>query len=79
MLTFIPAESFTLISGEGNLTEHKFNKERIRHYFCKTCGVESFGKGNGPNGNAMVAINVRTLDNIELSKLIVMPFDGKSL
>jgi len=78
LLTFVPADSFTLLSGEDALTEYRFNKQHIAHLFCATCGVQSFGRGTGPDGSPMVAINVRCLDNIDIEGLSVVPFDGKS-
>ncbi len=78
-LTFVPAQDFTLISGEAELADYQFNKKVIHHLFCSNCGVRSYGRGMGPDGREMVAINVRCLDDIDLSSITPMPFDGKSL
>jgi hypothetical protein len=69
---------FTLLAGEANLTDYQFNKHVIHHLSCKTCGVESFARGKGPDGSDVAAINVRCLDGIELSELTLTPFDGRS-
>ena len=79
ILTFVPAQDFTLVSGESELTDYQFNKKVIHHLFCSNCGVRSYGRGMGPGGREMVAINVRCLDNIDLASITPMPFDGKSL
>lgn len=79
LLTFVPLDAFTLLSGEDSLSDYRFNKKTIEHLFCKTCGVEAFGKGSSPDGARMVAINVRTIDNVDISALELMPFDGKAL
>lgn len=76
LLAFVPAAQFKLISGEDNLTEYRFNKKVISHLFCKTCGVQSFGRGEGKEGPT-VAINVRCLDGVELENLTVTPLNGK--
>lgn len=76
LLVFIPATDFTLLSGEDALTEYRFNKKIINHLFCKKCGVQSFSRGE-KDGTPMVAINVRALDDIDLSRLNRIPFDGK--
>ncbi len=79
LLAFVPAGSFTLKSGRDNLQDYQFNKHVIHHLFCRTCGVESFATGTGPNGAEMVALNVRCLDGVDLASLTIVPFDGRSL
>jgi hypothetical protein len=78
LLAFIPKEQFTLITGEDNLTEYRFNKKHIAHLFCKTCGVQCFGRGTSPDGKETIAINVRTLPDLDLATLTIEKFDGKS-
>ena len=78
LLTFVPAAQFTLERGEDALTDYQFNKKIIHHLFCSTCGVESFARGTAPDGSPTVAVNVRCLDNIDLSRLERVPFDGRS-
>ncbi|MET0181343.1 MAG: GFA family protein [Caulobacterales bacterium] len=77
ILTFIPASTFTLNKGDGALTEYQFNKKMISHLFCKTCGVQSFARGKGPDGAEMAAINVRCLDGIDLAALTPAKVNGK--
>jgi hypothetical protein len=79
LLTFLPATKFKLLDGEEQLEEYRFNKGRIRHTFCRECGVETFGRGKHPEGFDMVALNVRCLDDIDLARLNPVPFDGKSV
>ena len=78
LLTFVPVPQFTLRSGEEQLTEYMFNKHRIQHLFCRNCGIKSFARGTGPDGSAMVAINARCLDDVNVDQLNVQKFDGKS-
>lgn len=79
LLTFVPASSFTLVSGEADLVDYLFNKKHIHHLFCGTCGVRSFARGVGPDGAEMFAVNVRCLDDVDPATLTVQPYDGKSL
>jgi hypothetical protein len=79
LLTFVPVAQFKLLSGESDLTDYQFNRKVVHHLFCKTCGIGAFGNGSGPNGEEMVAVNVRCLDDIDLDALSVTTFDGKSL
>jgi len=78
LLTFAPAEKFHLEKGSDSLTDYQFNKHVIHHVFCKTCGIKSFVRGTKPDGSAMVAINVRCLEGVELDKLDVKHVDGRS-
>jgi hypothetical protein len=77
LLSFAPAEQFTLVSGEGEMTSYKFNKKVIDHLFCSTCGVTSFARGS-KDGKPMVAINARCLDGVDPKSLEVMHVDGAS-
>jgi hypothetical protein len=78
LLAFVPAAQFTLVAGEDALTDYQFNTKRLHHLFCKTCGVQSFASGSAPDGSKTYALNVRCLDDVDLSTLDVMPYDGKS-
>jgi hypothetical protein len=76
---FAPADRFVLRSSEDDLTDYQFAKKVLHHLFCRHCGVGSFSRGEAPDGRAMVAVNVRCLDDIDVAALEVTPFDGKSL
>ncbi len=78
LLSFVPASRFHLERGEDATTDYLFNKHHIHHLFCKTCGIKSFARGTGPDGQPMVAINVRCLDGFEPDQLRVTQFDGRS-
>ncbi len=79
LLTFIPPAQFTLELNVEDLTEYRFNKHVIRHLFCPICGIEAFAKGVAPDGTETIALNVRSLDGIDISALQPQSFDGKSL
>jgi hypothetical protein len=76
MLTFAPREALK-VSGEDNLSTYTFNTHTIRHRFCANCGTATFGEGRKPDGEEMIAINVRCLEAVELSDLKPIPFNGK--
>lgn len=78
LLTFVPVEQFILTRGEDAQTEYRFNTHAIQHLFCSTCGVQCFGKGQNPDGAKTAAINVRTLDGVDLGNLTRVSYDGKS-
>lgn len=76
-LQFVPADKFTLEKGADNLQDYQFNRHVIHHVFCKTCGIKSFARGEGPRGPT-VAINMRCLDGINTFDLPTKQFDGRS-
>ena len=57
---------------------YQFNKKHIDHLFCKTCGIKSFARGKAPDGNEMVAINLRCIDGVDLMKVPTRPYDGRA-
>jgi hypothetical protein len=77
-LTFVPEDQFELLSGEDDLTDYQFYKRKIHHLFCKTCGIESFARGSMPDGRKMIAVNVRCLDDVDLSALTPKEVNGRS-
>lgn len=77
LLDFVPESQFKLLSGENILNDYQFNKKVIHHLFCKNCGIVSFAKAAAPDGTKMIAINVRCLDNVDLSKLKIHEYNGK--
>jgi len=79
MLSFVPAEAFTLQSGEEALTDYQFGKKHIHHLFCSRCGVKSFARGTNREGKTVVAVNVRCLEDVDLDTLQVNRFNGRAL
>jgi len=78
LLTFVTPDAFTLLAGEGELTEYQFNKHVIHHVFCKTCGIQSFASGTKPDGARMYMVNVRCLEGVEPGSYTVTQVDGRS-
>ncbi|MBK7580299.1 MAG: GFA family protein [Myxococcales bacterium] len=79
LLSFVPESDFTLGSGQDALSEYRFNRHAVAHLFCKTCGIQSFGRGKGRDGSSMIALNVRCLDDVDVAKLAITEVDGKQL
>jgi hypothetical protein len=79
LLWFVSNAQFSLLTPRDNLNTYMFNKHVIKHQFCPICGVEPFGEGTDPQGNAMVGINIRCLENINPLAVPAHAYDGKSL
>ena len=76
-LAFVSPDAFRILK-EGPQTAYTFNSHKIRHQFCDTCGVQSFARGETADGSAMVAINVRTLTDVEPFSWTAQRVDGRS-
>ena len=79
LLWFVPREHLHLLSPDDATRIYTFNKHVIKHHFCPTCGIHPYGEGIGPDGKAMAAINIRCIENIDLTSIPVQHFDGRSL
>ena len=77
-LVFVGAAKFKLEQGDANLTDYRFNSHVIHHVFCKTCGIKAFARGTNAKGEAVVAINVRTIDDIDVFAISTKRSDGRS-
>ena len=76
VLAFTPRDSFTLLNAAESLTEYTFNRNVIRHQFCKVCGIQPFAYGQMPDGSPTVAINVNCLDVVDPRALPARHHDG---
>lgn len=77
VLTFVPADQFSLDSGADQLIDYLFYKHNITHQFCRTCGTEAFALGKSPQGE-MRAINLRCVPSIDVDALTITKVDGAS-
>ena len=77
VLTFVPADQFTLDNGADRLTDYLFYKHAITHQFCRTCGTEPFALGKSPQGD-MRAINLRCVPDVDIDTLTIQQIDGAS-
>lgn len=64
LLWFVPRAQLQLKTPVSALATYTFNKHRIQHHFCPTCGCAPLGFGSDGKGNEMAAVNVRCLENL---------------
>jgi hypothetical protein len=76
VLAFAPRAAFTLLRGEADLSEYTFNRQVIRHQFCRICGIEPFAYGALPDGTPMAAINLNCLDGVDARALPAHQHNG---
>jgi len=78
LLWFLPRAQLKLLTPEADLATYTFNRHVINHHFCPRCGCAPFGFGRDRQGAATAAINVRCLEDVELSALKRVAVDGRS-
>jgi hypothetical protein len=79
LLWFVPRASLQLKTPDEAAGTYLFNKHAIKHRFCPTCGIHVYGEGTDPKGNAVAAINLRCIENVDLAGIPVHHYDGKAL
>ena len=79
LLWFVPRDALRLHCAESDMAAYAFNKHVIQHRFCPNCGIHTFGDGADPSGRRMAAINLRCIQGIDLDRIEVRHFDGRSL
>jgi len=71
----IPAKDFELLDGEDFLENYQFGTKAASHFFCKRCGISAFYiPRSHPDG---FSVNIRCLDETDLSRFRIIPFEGK--
>lgn len=76
LLTFLPKKQCVIESGENQEVEYRFNKGAIKHLFCKMCGVQVYAESK-MNDEDMMAINLRTVDDVDIESLKRNAYNGK--
>jgi hypothetical protein len=76
VLNFVPHEKFRLVSGEESLTDYYFNKQAIKHRFCKICGAQGFAEGVA---FPQMAINLRCVESVDIDSLTITKYNGKDI
>jgi hypothetical protein len=79
LLWFVPRGQFQLRGAQSEVGTYTFNKHRIKHHFCPTCAIHPYAEAADPQGNPMAAINIRTLEGVDLTAIPVRQFDGRAL
>lgn len=75
---FAKPDAFTLLSDEAALGVYEWGARTSRRYFCQTCGVHCFGRGDLPElGGAYVSINANALEGVDPATLKVSYWDGR--
>ena len=76
--SIVKPDAFALLSDESALSTYVWGGKISTRYFCKTCGVHCFSRGNLPElGGEYVSINLNTLDDFDPSTVALIHWDGR--
>lgn len=73
---FVPREVVRLSTADGALMTYTFNTGRAKHHFCSVCGAAPFYVARSHPDS--LDINVRCVEDADLSQLTILPFDGRN-
>jgi hypothetical protein len=72
----VAPEQFELLSGAEELASYRFNTGTAKHTFCRHCGIHPFYVPRSDPDK--IDVNVRCLDNVDLSAITPHFFDGRN-
>lgn len=64
-----------IVKGQNELVLYQFNTMTAKHYFCRHCGIHPFIRPR--LDPSKWAVNVRCVDDVDLSSLKIRQFDGE--
>lgn len=64
----------SILTGEAHLVLYQFGTKTAKHYFCRICGIAQFVRPRVDPARWL--FNARCIDDIDLSSIRVLPFEG---
>lgn len=77
VMTKVPEQALTLLSGEDALTLYEWNTRRAKHYFCRHCGIYVFHRKRAAPDH--FGINVFCLDGVDAASFPARATEGASM
>ena len=79
LLWFVPLAQLRLKTPDEAASTYLFNHHVIKHRFCPVCGIHPYAEAVNPKtGAPTAAINLRCIEGIDLDKVPVVHYDGRS-
>lgn len=78
VMGIVKPEAFRLLAGEPSLLSYEWGGKTAKRYFCKSCGVSVFSRGNLPEiGGAYVCVSYNALDDVDPADVKISYWDGR--
>lgn len=79
LLWAVPRDSLEVQARDDDMGRYVFNRHAIEHRFCRICGIHPFAEDAAGPMEPSAYINVRCLDDVDLTTLELIEFDGRSV
>ncbi len=77
LMTKVHEDNFTLIKGEGKLSDYRWNTHIAQHYFCSGCGIYTFHRKRAQPDH--YGINIHCLDDFDSSRCNINATQGANM
>ncbi len=76
--TIVKPDALTVLAGEDQLNSYAWGGKVGTRYFCRTCGVQCFGKGHlAEMGGDYASIPLNVLDDVDVNEADITHWDGR--
>ena len=71
----VGGDDVRITAGNDALTEYRFGRKAIAHFFCRHCGIKPFGRGEMENMGPFYGVNLFCLDDLAVEDLVAAPIE----
>lgn len=79
LLWAVPRDKLRLLTSEEDIGLYTFNKHAIAYRFCRTCGIHPYGEDVDAAADRTAYVNIRCLEDFDLTSVPAHSFDGRSM
>ncbi|KAA8646330.1 GFA family protein [Aspergillus tanneri] len=79
LLVYTQKANITFHNSDDAIKEYRFGSMKYPHGFCPNCGTSVYARAEGGEYDGIVAVNVRTLKDVDISTLKIEQLDGKRI
>ncbi|GAM22065.1 hypothetical protein SAMD00019534_052400 [Acytostelium subglobosum LB1] len=66
-------DSFKLLSSEDTVSVYNYASKRVDHYFCKTCGTQTYLKTDIPGYGKFIYVSINCLQGLTQEQFAAIP------
>ncbi|CAI7584523.1 unnamed protein product [Penicillium bialowiezense] len=81
LLVYTKKPNLTFHNSDEAIREYRFGTKNFPHYFCPTCGTSVYARADINEGKyaGVIAINGRTLKDVDIDSLKIEQLKGKKI